>query len=111
MIDNFEKTELLLTMLKEALPIRANVTRYLADELANKSPKVILPNQCNIVDVVYTGDMGGILCWLDGNEENAKSPVVVSITHLSFDRNIPLSRDIVAYQKHRVKKLKQQSRR
>jgi hypothetical protein len=33
---------------------------------------------------------------------------VVSITHLTFNRNAPLFREIEAYQRHRIKKLKQQ---
>jgi hypothetical protein len=35
---------------------------------------------------------------------------VVSITHLAFDRRGPLSREIDAYQRHRIKKLKRQRR-
>jgi len=34
--------------------------------------------------------------------------MLVSITHLGFDRRNPLFRQIVAYQRHRIKKLKQQ---
>ncbi|MDR3389428.1 MAG: hypothetical protein P4L92_20480, partial [Rudaea sp.] len=31
-----------------------------------------------------------------------------SITHLRFDARLPLARDIAAYQKHRVKRLRRQ---
>ena len=36
---------------------------------------------------------------------------LVSITHLGFHRNTPLSREIDLYQRHRIKKLKQQNAR
>jgi hypothetical protein len=45
-----------------------------------------------------------------GGAETEKAHVV-SITHLAFDRRVPLSRDINAYQRHRIKKLKQQQGR
>ena len=35
--------------------------------------------------------------------------VVVSITYLTFDRRLPLAREIAAYQKHRVKRLRRGS--
>jgi hypothetical protein len=40
MIDDPRKTDLLMSMLTEALPIEANVTQYLADELMEKSPEI-----------------------------------------------------------------------
>jgi hypothetical protein len=33
----------------------------------------------------------------------------VSLTHLWFDAHLPLARDIAAYQKHRVKRLRRQA--
>ena len=33
----------------------------------------------------------------------------VSITHLTFDRRLPLAREIAAYQKHRVKRMRRSS--
>jgi hypothetical protein len=52
--------------------------------------------------------MGGILCGLDIGGAETQAAHVVSITHLTFDRRVPLSREIEAYQRHRIKKLKQQ---
>ncbi|MFH1158289.1 MAG: hypothetical protein V1721_05325 [Pseudomonadota bacterium] len=108
MIDNPEKTASLMAKIREALPIQANVTRYLKNALAEKTPKISVPDQCDIVDIVYTGDMGGILCSLKVGGADSEASVIVSITHLVFGRNISLAREIEAYQKHRVKKLKQQ---
>jgi hypothetical protein len=30
----------------------------------------------------------------------------VSITHLTFDRRLPVAREIAAYQKHRIKRIR-----
>jgi hypothetical protein len=110
-IDDPRKTDLLMAMLKESLPIEANITRYLAGALLQQSPDVAFPKKCNVTSVFYTGDMGGILCGLDIGGAETEKAQVVSITHLAFDRRVPLSRDISAYQRHRIKKLKQQQGR
>ncbi len=33
----------------------------------------------------------------------------VSITHLTFDRRLPLAREIAVYQKHRIKRIRRSS--
>jgi hypothetical protein len=53
------------------------------------------------------GDEGGIMCRLDFAHETEKA-AFVSITHLRFDPHLLLARDITAYQKHRVKRLRRQ---
>jgi hypothetical protein len=111
MIDDPRKTDLLMARLKGSLPVEANVTQYLAGVLGEQSSDIPIPRKCNVIDVLYSGDMGGILCCLDIGGAHTKTPHVVSITHLSFDRRVPLSREIVAYQHHRIKKLKQQKER
>jgi hypothetical protein len=111
MIDDPRKTDLLMSMLTEALPIEANVTQSLAAELMEKSPEVVIPRKCNVTNILYAGDFGGILCGLDIGGTEAKTAHVVSITHLTFDRRVPLSREIETYQRHRIKKLKQKQGR
>jgi hypothetical protein len=111
MIDDPWKTGLLISMLKESLPVEANITQYLAGALMEKSPDMTVPKKCNVTSVFYTGDMGGILCGLDMGGTETDYAHVVSITHLAFDRRVPLSREIDAYQRHRIKKLKQQQGR
>ena len=93
MIDDPRKTDLLIAMLKEFSPIQTNITRYLASALAKQSPDISIPDRCNVIDVVYSGDMGGILCCLDIGGSDTKNPHLVSITHLTFNRNVPLARD------------------
>ena len=111
MIDDPNQTDLLMAMLKESLPIQTIITPHLASALAKQSPDIPIPGQCNVIDVFYTGDMGGILCCLDIGGPDTKSPHLVSITHLTFNRRIPLAREIEVYQRHRNKKLKQQQGR
>jgi hypothetical protein len=45
------------------------------------------------------------------HDRNTAVAHLVSITHLTFNRNIPLAREIEAYQRHRNKKLKRQQGR
>jgi hypothetical protein len=53
------------------------------------------------------GDEGGIVCKLDLGSTVEKA-AFTSITHLRFDPRLPLAREITAYQKHRVKRLRRQ---
>lgn len=108
MIDDPNKTDLLMAMLKESLPIQTIITPYLASALAEQSPDIPILAQCNVIDVLYSGDMGGIICCLDIGGPDTKNPHLVSITHLTFNRRVPLAREIEAYQRHRNKKLKKQ---
>lgn len=111
MIDDPRKTDFLISALKESLPIEANITRYLVDALMGKSPDITIPKKGNVINIFYAGDMGGIVCGLDIGGAETKTPHVVSITHLTFDRRVSLSREIEAYQRHRSKKLRQQQGR
>ena len=111
MIDDPQKADRLMAMLKFALPIQTNIPRDLGKSLAEQSPNIPIPGQCNVIDVVYSGDEGGILCCLDIGGANTAVAHLVSITHLAFNRNISLTREIEAYQRHRNKKLKRQEGR
>ncbi len=111
MIDDLEKTNLLLEKLKTVVPIETRLSHSLMRLLAEKSPDVPIPETCNVIDVFYTGDEGGIICSLDIGGPQARNANLVSITHLSFHRNTPMSREIDRYQRHRVKKIKQQNAR
>jgi hypothetical protein len=111
MIDDPQKADRLMAMLKFALPIQTNIRRDLGKSLAEQSPNIPIPGQCNVIDVVYSGDEGGILCCLDIGGANTAVAHLVSITHLAFNRKISLTREIEAYQRHRNKKLKRQQGR
>ena len=111
MIDDLGKTKFLLEKLKTVVPIEARLSQSLIRFLAEKSPEMPIPEKCNVTDVFYTGDEGGILCCLDIGGRHTENVHLVSITHLGFHRNTPLSREIDLYQRHRNKKLKQQNAR
>ena len=109
MIDDPEKADLLLEKLKKSLPIETRLNQRLIRALAQKSPETPIPSKCNVVAVFYAGDEGGVLCRLDTGGSETGAAHIVSITFLSFDRNnTPLAREIDVYQRHRIKKLKQQ---
>jgi hypothetical protein len=59
-----------------------------------------------VIDVLYLGDEGGVACCLDIGGPETTAAHIVSITHLIFDRRSPLFREIDAYQRRRIKKLK-----
>jgi hypothetical protein len=58
MIDDPGKTDLLISTLKESLPIQANITRYLSDALTSRSPDITIPKKCNVVSIFYAGKHG-----------------------------------------------------
>ena len=109
MIDHPESTERLLARLKAALPIPARLTPELQASLRAGNAGAAIPADCNVTWVSHMGDDGGIVCKLDLGPDVEKE-AFTSITHLRFDARLPLARDIAAYQKHRVKRLKRQHR-
>jgi hypothetical protein len=106
-IDHPEQVERLLTRIRAALPMPARMTPRLMATLREQNPDLTPMAACRITRVDYAGDEGGIVCHLarDGEDESGRL-VVTSITHLDFDPRLPLARDIAAYQKHRIKRLK-----
>jgi len=105
MIDNPHQVERLLAKMAEQLPVPARVTPELAATLQQPDGTDPIPATCSVVSVSYAGDEGGIMCKLDFGPETEKA-VYTSITHLRFDPRLPLIRDIAAYQKHRVKRIR-----
>jgi hypothetical protein len=108
-IDNPLQAHLLMAKLKAALPLPALATPPLLAQLREQAPGRDLSPRCQITGIHYAGDEGGILCELDFRTEDADTVFFVSITHLTFDRRLPLAREIAAYQKHRVKRLRRGS--
>jgi hypothetical protein len=107
MIDNPDQTKRLLARLQAVLPLPARVTPELAATLRTKNTATAIPSTCSITWISYAGDEGGIMCRLDFARE-LEAATFASITHLRFDPRLPLARDIAAYQKHRVKRLRRQ---
>jgi hypothetical protein len=105
MIDDIEKSAALVQGMRAALPMPAFTTPNLRETLQQHS-KRSFPHECNVTEVRYMGDDGGIACHLDFGFTDTENAHIVSITHLKFDRKNSLSRKIEVYCKHRVKRLK-----
>jgi hypothetical protein len=105
-IDNPLQAHLLMAKLKAALPLPALATPPLLAQLHEQAPGRDLSPRCQIPGIHYAGDEGGILCKLDFGHEDDREVLLVSITHLTFDRRLPLAREIAAYQKHRIKRIR-----
>jgi hypothetical protein len=90
------------------LPIDAGLTKELQRLRTTKSPEIQIQARCQVIDVLNLGDEGGIACCLDIGGLETTAAHIVSITHLVFERRSPLFREIDAYQRRRIKKLKQQ---
>ena len=109
MIDNPYQVADLIEKIERALPLPAIVTPYLADSLRKQSPQTPVTRDCQVVWISNLGDEGGIVCKLAmQSETDGKMVFLTSITHLAFHPRHPLTREITAYQKHRVKKLRRQ---
>lgn len=100
-----------MALLKASLPLRARTTPRRVALLQERSPACKFPLACDVVEVFYAGDEGGILCTLDLGDRAATDVHIVSISHLAFDRTVPMAPDIEAYQRHRIKKIRRQTGR
>ncbi len=105
MIDDVEKSVVLVERMRAALPLRAFMAKGLRRTLQQGS-KQRFPHECSVTEVDYSGDEGGIMCTLDFGFDDTKERHIVSLTHLEVDRRNPLAREIEAYRKHRIKRLK-----
>lgn len=111
MIDNLDNTDRLTLEIEASLPLETRLSPNVKRTIAKQSPDSTIPDRCKVTKIFYMGDEGGICCRLDIGGPDTETPFIVSITHLIFDRRCPVFRQIEAYQRHRVKKLKQQSGR
>jgi hypothetical protein len=108
MLDNPAKVDRLVSRLREALPLAARLTPALAHTLRRELGDAGVPAVCQIGQVDYAGDEGGIMCKLNIGSDTGERVFYVSITHLQFYGRSPLMRDIVAYQKYRLKRMRRQ---
>ena len=106
MIDNMDRVERLISRLQPVLPLPARAPPDLIARLRRKSPASKIAEDCEVAKVLYSGDDGGVLCNVRFDKEEAEVVFLVSITHLAFDRRLPIAHDIAAYQKHRSKRLR-----
>lgn len=109
MLDKPEKTAELLVAMRAALPFEVSLTPELVSHLAHHENPVTVKATETVTELSYAGDEGGIVCHItlaDGGKT-----VFASLTHVRVPRTLSFADDTLAYQKHRVKKLKQQTRR
>src|ERR1700761_7884086 len=102
MIDYPEQVERLMERLSTALPIPARLT---PEVQMTQQRGVTMTTDCSVTWISYAGDEAGIVCRLETPAETAEA-VFASSTHLRFDPRLPVTREILAYQKHRVKRLR-----
>jgi hypothetical protein len=107
MIDNIEQVDRLIPKLRASLPLAAGLTPRLAEFFRERLPGRAVPAEFRVVAIEYAGYGGGIMCRLVVTNDEGKDDVFyVSITHLTFQRRHPLAREIAAYQKHRMKRMR-----
>jgi hypothetical protein len=109
MIDSPAQTDRLLSKPRSSLPMAAMITPELARTLRDELGGLDVPATCRLTRTDYAGDEGGIICKLEFGPGTGDRAFFVSITHLRFGARSPLTRDIVAYQKHRTKRLRRLS--
>ena len=107
MIDDPGKTERLLAGLQAALPLPARMTPERLATLRTPGAAGDIPAACSITALHDLGDEGGIVCRLDAATASGNA-IYTAITHRLFDPRLPLARDIAAYRKHRVRRLRRQ---
>jgi hypothetical protein len=108
MLDDPDKSEGLLAALEAALPFVVHVTPALARHLRAQHVDIGASSRQIVSKVSYAGDEGGILCHIappDGREV-----LIVSLTHVRVPPSMPLAAKVLQHQKHRINKLKKQSR-
>jgi hypothetical protein len=108
MLDKPEKTRELMAILEAAAPFEVALMPDLIDHLARQQKPVVVKPIETVSGVSYLGDVGGIACHVQ--PEDADSVIVVSLTHVRVPRTLPFATGVLAYQKHRIKKLKKQAR-
>jgi hypothetical protein len=106
MIDNPDQVERLMTQLRNMLPLPARGTPRFIAALRDPTASVPPTPQVTVTRIDYAGDGGGIVCHLSFKDTDESKVVVASITHLEFDRRLQVAREIAAYQKHRIKRLR-----
>jgi hypothetical protein len=107
MLDNPEKTAQLLAALKAAAPFEVELTSAVVKQLQSEKFAHADQTHHTVSDLSYVGDEGGIICHIVPPDE--QRGLFISLTHVRMPRTMPLAAAVIAYQKHRVKKLRKQS--
>ncbi|MDQ1251208.1 MAG: hypothetical protein QG646_277 [Euryarchaeota archaeon] len=94
-----QETKDLIEEMKKYVPIPARIKKKPYQHLMQQEgADPNLKQEVTIVDVLDSGEMGGILCAI---KESKKQAVLISLTYLIIKPDHPLSNKIAAYQKNR----------
>ncbi len=104
MRDNPAMVATLLERMREHLPIPAFPSREIVRTLRRGGVKASVDRALSVKHVLYAGDEAGIACDVTPTRD-AKTVVLVSLTHLRITPDHPLCAPIVAYQLERVRRL------
>jgi hypothetical protein len=102
-IDDPVETRQLFLDMEASLPIAARFNEQGLKGLKAQGVSIdAKDNGYQIEDLLYSGDMGGILCTVETTGGGKKTQTVISITHLKVDPTHPLAGRIKEYQKKRA---------
>jgi hypothetical protein len=93
----------LISEMRKHLPIPVDATSDLLKELKRRGASFKQMNALKIMEVEDSGDMGGIICKVEGMEK--KKGFYVSLTHLRLRDGHPLKDSILKYQEKRLRHL------
>jgi hypothetical protein len=102
MLDHPEKTARLLAELKAVVPFKVELTPHLIAYLRAQDVAAVNDPEHVVSDLSHPGDEGGIVCHIAPS--GAGAAIIVSLTHVVVPRSSSLAREVLNYQKHRVKK-------
>ncbi len=92
----------LIDEIKSHLPIPAYASRDLSNYLLRHGKYITPATELKIIEVVETGDEGGIACLLSGTNPDS---FVISITLLRIKPDHPLYDKISAHQNKRLRRI------
>lgn len=105
-IDDYGQAMALTEKLKAALPLQVRPGKQLLQAMADEP--VDSQTWLTVDTVMYSGDPGGILMNLQLAGEDGGSVYSTSLTHIVFDPEHALAKEVKDYQRKRIHRLKLQ---
>jgi len=102
-MDISEQYNELTEKIEKNLPLKAFPIRELVQIFRDKGNPITLKKELTITNVHNSGDISGIMCNIQNNDENV---IICSLTHLTFSPRCPLYKEICDYQRKREKRIK-----
>jgi hypothetical protein len=99
-IDDPVQVRSLMKKMEASLPIPVRATPEVLKAVESKGDRYKPDHEFLIEKIFYSGDEGGILCTLHSDDDK-KSQIVASLTHLRIGDDHPLAVEIRAYQHKR----------